>query len=78
MKWITDRNPRETELQMTPPGAHSTHGDFFLVWDGEVVDIDFFEMSSRNDTEPAGQASGFWHRPGVLAWCPLPPPPVEL
>lgn len=74
MSWIRHRNPRRDELRpLTPKRTHTAWGDYFLVWDGEVVDVDYFEIPSETaDTKPH---SGYWHRTGVRAWQPLPTPP---
>jgi signal transduction histidine kinase len=49
-------------------------GDYFLVWDGEVVDIDYFEIPSEVADTTA--QDGHWLRPGVRAWQHLPAPPT--
>jgi hypothetical protein len=78
MDWIRHRNPREAELRVISPADHPAYGDFFLTWDGEAVDIDFFEIPARNAAEAVDSGRGFWHRAGVLAWRPLPPPPTDM
>jgi hypothetical protein len=75
--WITDRHPRKDELRMISSGVHPAYGEFFLIWDGEVVDIDFFEISVRHGIVPENPGIGVWHHSGVRAWRPLPPPPGE-
>lgn len=74
MAWITDRKPARSELSLLSFHGITYLGGHFLTWDGEAVEIDYFEAPDLPDGE--GTAKGCWHRPGVLAWQPLPEPPL--
>lgn len=76
MDWIMDRVPRLEELRVISCGMCPAYGEFFLVWDGEMVDIDFFEVPAGS-VAGDGRGAGFWRHPGVLAWRPLPSPPID-
>jgi hypothetical protein len=72
--WIRNRNPRRDELRPHSLNRqHTALGGYFLVWDSEVIDIDYYEIpATRTGNE---QDDGYWLRPGVVAWQHLPMPP---
>jgi len=72
--WIFNRAPKIEELRVIPFGTRPAYGEFFLVWDGEMVDIGFFEILPGT-VNPQETGNGFWRPPDVLAWQPLPLPP---
>lgn len=75
--WIAGRKPRLDELRLlSQRGGRRFYGGAFLVWDGESIDIDHFELPLGGKAVGQGAEEGYWHHAGVRAWMPLPEPPA--
>ena len=76
--WITGRKPRLEELRpLFQRGGRRYYGGAFLVWDGESIDIDHFELPLGGEAGGRIVEEGYWHHAGVRAWMPLPAPPIS-
>lgn len=78
--WVFDRLPQKDELHITFQRENYIHySGRFLVWDGEQILINVFDMPPRSKKEGGGHYCGYWRGISieVKAWMPLPNPPLE-
>lgn len=79
--WITDRKPTKNELHVVfQRDEYKAYGGRFLVWNGQAVFIDKFNMPPKPGC--IEYYPGYWENdqmgPLIQAWMPLPEPPNKI